>query len=166
MSKLDTYEQEIYRHIDEMIRLASDLSESVIRWKPSDSEWSVMETLCHVEEANVYWTNELLRVVKQPDTQWGRGMDHEGRLKAIANADERKPQDVIDGVNATRNNIRDTFKALKDDDLNIEAPHRNPKFGTRPMRFLVEHFLVEHLETHVNQIKRVLRQYESQGSNA
>jgi uncharacterized damage-inducible protein DinB len=154
MTSIISIEQQIHDSIDEILRLVEGKSDDVILWKPSADQWSIMEILCHVEEAMVYWVNELQSVIKQPENNWGRGLQHETRLKAIAEA----------GVEAAHQNVKQAFIAITEDNLNLQATHRNPKFGTKPMSFLVQHFMIEHLNTHANQIRRVLLQYENQSS--
>lgn len=159
MSELNQYAEQVVASLEQMADLVKGLPEEKVRWKPSAEEWSIMETLCHVEEAVNYWLDELERVVATPG-EWGRGLDHPQRLKAVAEADQRQIADVLAGIDKGKERVKEVFAGLKDEQLNIEAPHRNPKFGVKPMRFLVEHFLVEHMEIHVNQIKRVMGQYE------
>ncbi|WP_245934854.1 hypothetical protein [Paranoxybacillus vitaminiphilus] len=43
--------------------------------------------------------------------------------------------------------------------MSVEAPHRNPKFGVKPMTFLIEHFITEHLYNHGKQIERNISKY-------
>jgi hypothetical protein len=56
--------------------------------------------------------------------------------------------------------VQTTLSSLSEDDLNIESPSRNPRFGTKPMSFIVDHLLVEHLDTHLKQIRRNVQQYK------
>ncbi|MDA3129048.1 DinB family protein [Aliibacillus thermotolerans] len=144
---------------------ASKLSEEQIRWKPSDEEWSVMELLVHVEEFPLYFTNELLNVVEKDAEKWGRNMQHEGRLAAIAKADEREVEDVLEGLKKTADIAAERLSKVSEEDLQIEREHNFPKFGVKPMTFLVEHFLVEHLDTHQNQFNRILSQYNERHDN-
>jgi hypothetical protein len=164
MTSLITIERQIHDGIDEILRLVKGKSEEVILWKPDAEQWSIMEILCHVEEAMIYWVNELQSVIKQPENSWGRGLLDETRLKAIAEANVRKVQAAVAGVEAAHVKVKQAFIGITEDELNIEATHRNPKFGTKPMSFLVQHFIIEHLITHANQIRRVLLQYEDQSS--
>jgi hypothetical protein len=48
---------------------------------------------------------------------------------------------------------------MTDKDLEVESPHRLPKFGIKNMDFLVEHFISGHAEVHFKQMERALRQY-------
>jgi uncharacterized damage-inducible protein DinB len=162
MSKIQQYQEEMNQSIDEIIEKAKTLSEEVIRWKPSAEEWSIMEILCHVEEIIGYWTRELVRVIQAGGTEWGRGLQDEARLAAVRQADQRAVSDVIQGIEQARQFANEQFASLSDADLALEAPHRNPKFGIKPMTFLVEHFITEHLANHNKQIERNLKKYESQ----
>ncbi|RAK13344.1 DinB family protein [Anoxybacillus vitaminiphilus] len=98
MNKVKQYQEEMNRHIDEMVRKVEPLSEEMIRWKPSEDEWSIMEILCHVEEVIRYWVNELVRVIQAGGTEWGRGLQDEARLAAVRQADHRSIDDVMDGI--------------------------------------------------------------------
>ncbi|MBO8163495.1 MAG: DinB family protein [Brevibacillus sp.] len=149
----------IQETIDQIVSVSKELSEELIRWKPAEDKWSIMEVLCHVEEATPYWLNEIQQVVKNPGIEWGRGLQHEGRLAAVAQADQRSVQDVLQGIEHSKAKVQETLGSIREDDLQIESPSRNPRFGTKPMQFVVDHLLAEHLATHLNQIKRNIQQY-------
>jgi hypothetical protein len=83
-------------------------------------------------------------------------MDHEGRLAAVAQADHRKPDEVITEIKEGKKLVDAVLSELREEDLDVEAPHRNPKFGNRPVSFLLDHFMVEHIDRHIKQIDRIL----------
>ena len=151
--------EDIYRLTDDIIQLVEPLSEEQLRWKPADDVWSVMEILCHVEEIVPYWLQEIQGIVQSPGSQWGRNHLHEGRLAAVAKADQRTAADIQEGIRSTRQDVQFILGTLSPEDLAIEAPSRNPRWGTKPMSFIVDHLLVEHLESHLGQIKRNIEQY-------
>jgi hypothetical protein len=150
--------ESIHETINHIIQVTEVLPEETIRRKPSKDEWSIMEVICHIEEATPYWLNELQQAVISPGTEWGRGLQHEGRLAAVAQADQRNIQDVLARVGKSKDNVQDILGSFREDDLKVEAPSRNPRFGTKPLAFIVEHLLVEHLATHLKQIKRIIGQ--------
>ncbi|WP_318503144.1 hypothetical protein [Bacillus sp. T3] len=49
-----------------------------------------------------------------------------------------------------------TLTKLDEDFLKVEAPSRNPRFGMKPISFIVDHLLVEHVIKHYGQIQRNL----------
>lgn len=157
---VDTYKGEIENSINLLVNLVEGIPDNQLYWKPNEQEWSLMEVLAHVEEVVNYWIAELEQVISSPGSAWGRGMDAPARLEAVRNAPNRSFDDVKKGINKAKVYTDAAFDRIKEEDLNIVSPHRNPKFGIKPMRFLVDHFLVEHLEKHVTQVKRVQKQYK------
>ncbi|WP_134698610.1 DinB family protein [Ammoniphilus sp. YIM 78166] len=159
MSQIQKNIQSINRLIDDILVAVESLTEEQVRWKPSAEAWSVQEVLCHVEEAIPYWLGEIQRVVEAPGMEWGRGLQHEGRLEAVAKADQRLVSDVAEGIRKTKEEVERVLGGLTDEALAIEAPSRNPRFGTKALSFVVDHLLVEHLETHLRQINRNVGQF-------
>jgi hypothetical protein len=161
MGELQGVIQLIHQTTDEIIEISKGLPDPILRWKTSQEAWSIMEVLCHVEEATPYWLNELEQVIASPGIEWGRGLQYEGRLAAVAQADHRKLDLVLGELVESKQKVRSVLGAVKQEDLTIESPSRNPRFGIKPMSFIVDHLLVEHIEKHLNQIKRNLQQYEA-----
>jgi uncharacterized damage-inducible protein DinB len=140
----------------EIVELAQGLPESRYRWKPSEEAWSILQVLCHVDEATNYWLDELLAVVRRERAEWGRGIQDPARLAAVDHAHEQDYEEVLQRIRRTADRAERVLMGLQDDDLSVTAPHRNPKFGVKPMTFLLDHFVVEHLGKHVDQINRNL----------
>jgi hypothetical protein len=161
---VETYKVEIESSIIQLVDLVEGTPDNQLYWKPSEQEWSLIEVLAHVEEVVNYWVAELEQVISSPGTAWGRGMEAPARLEAVRNAPNRTLDDVKIGINKAKAYTVGAFERIKEEDLNIESPHRNPKFGIKSMRFLVDHFLVEHLEKHVVQVKRVQNQYKERST--
>ncbi|MED4582836.1 DinB family protein [Brevibacillus choshinensis] len=156
---------DIYRLIDEMIQLVQPISEEKLRWKPADDVWSVLEILCHVEEIIPYWLQEVQTIAESPGSEWGRTHLHEGRLAAVAKANQRTATQIQDGIIGTKKVVERILGNLSMEDLSIESPSRNPRWGTKPMSFVVKHLVVEHLENHLGQIKQTLEQYSVANPN-
>jgi hypothetical protein len=159
MSQIQKFIDDICRLTDDIIKLVQSLSEEELRWKPADDVWSVMEILCHVEEIIPYWLHEIQAVVQSPGSEWGRNHLHEGRLAAVAKAHQRTAADIQEGILGTKKVVQSILGNLSPEDLAVEAPSRNPRWGTKPMTFVVEHLLVDHLESHLGQIERNRGQY-------
>ncbi len=159
MGKIQEAIRSIHLTTDQMIELVEQLQGDLIYWKPSEEAWSIMEVLCHVEEATPYWLNEITQVVNTPELEWGRGLQHEGRLVAIAAASHRAVDDVLSGIRSTKEKVQIVLGSLREQDLAIESLSRNPRFGTKPLIFIIDHLLVEHLDKHLKQIQRNVDQY-------
>ncbi|MGJ9384405.1 DinB family protein [Salipaludibacillus sp. CF4.18] len=150
--------QSVHTSLDHIIQTAEGLKEETIRWKPSEEEWSIMQILCHLVEALQYWLDEIEHLLEFPDTEWGRGLQHEGRLMAVAESavERQSVQDVLKEIEAEKVSVEKVLSKLDEEKLNREAPSRNPRFGTKPLSFIVDHLLVEHASKHDGQIQRNL----------
>lgn len=159
MSLLKTYQNDMNKSIDGIVNMVEGLSEDEIYYKPSKEGWSIIEIIGHVEEVIPYWVNELVRVVEADGTEWGRGLQDEARLQAVAEAPSRNVTDILNGIKVAQQHANIKWETLKEEDLSLEAPHRNPKFGVKPMSFLVEHFITGHLANHEKQIAHNVSKY-------
>ncbi|MET3289207.1 UNVERIFIED_CONTAM: putative damage-inducible protein DinB [Brevibacillus sp. OAP136] len=156
---------DIFQLIDEIVQVVQPLSETELHRKVTDDVWSVMEILCHVEEIIPYWLHEIQYVVQSPQTEWGRNHLHEGRLAAVAKAKQRTKADIMLGIEVTKNVVNNVLGALNDEALTIEAPSRNPRWGTKPMSFVLNHLVVEHLQSHLGQINRTVANVNASNQN-
>src|SRR5438105_4295814 len=50
---------------------------------PAEDEWTIMQNLSHTVEFMPYWGNEIEKLVANPGQNFGRTMQHEGRLRAV-----------------------------------------------------------------------------------
>jgi uncharacterized damage-inducible protein DinB len=158
---LKTSIESIQNSVDRIVQAVAGLPDETLKWKPTSEAWSILEVLCHVEEAVPYWAAEIQRVVANPGIEWGRGHQNEARLAAvsIAASGQRSAKDVVAGIQEGAARTLAILKGLHDRDLSIESPSRNPRFGTKPMAFVLNHLLVAHLESHLGQICRSLEQF-------
>jgi uncharacterized damage-inducible protein DinB len=150
--------QSIHQSIDQMIQTAKGLPDDVLRWKPTEKEWSVMQILTHVVEAIPYWLDEIEQLIGTPGKDWGRGLQHEDRLAAVSQSkvNSTSLSAVLKELEKIKSQVEQTLNKLDGKKLWMEAPSRNPSFGTKPISFIVSHLLVEHASKHVGQIERNL----------
>lgn len=161
MSSLQESIESIQKSASGIVETVGNLPEQVIRWKPAPEVWSILEILCHVEEAVPYWADEIQRVAANPGIEWGRGHQNEARLAAVAASSQRKTKDLLAGIQKSAQKAVVLLAKLRDEDLRIESPSRNPRFGTKPMSFVLDHLLVAHLRGHLGQIQRNIEQFEA-----
>lgn len=150
--------QSIHQSLDKITQKAEGLSEEVIRWSPSEEEWSIMQILCHLVEAVPYWLNEIEQLQESPGKKWGRGLQDEQRLEAVqqSKVDGTSLSAVLNDLKELKAQVEQTLNKLDEEKLALEAPSRNPRFGTKPLSFIVDHLLVEHTAKHLGQIERNL----------
>jgi uncharacterized damage-inducible protein DinB len=148
----------IQKSLDQVIQKVKGLSDGVLRWNPSEEEWSSMQILCHITEAVPYWLDEIELLIDSPGKEWGRGLQQEERLTAVSKdrVDNTSLASVLHELEAVKTRVKQTLSKLDEEKLALEAPSRNPRFGTKPISFIVEHLLVEHTSKHLGQIERNL----------
>ncbi|NSL51400.1 DinB family protein [Calidifontibacillus erzurumensis] len=148
--------QSVQKSLDKIIETVENLSEDIIRKNPTPEEWSIMQIICHVAEAVPYWIGEIENIKAAPGTEWGRHFTHAGRLAAVTNTEARAVSDVVNELKALRPLVEEKLGGLDEATLAIESPSRNPNFGTKPISFIVDHLIVEHVSKHFGQIQRNL----------
>jgi hypothetical protein len=149
--------QAINNSIDAILNVSENLSEETIRWNPTNEEWSILQIISHLNEAVPYWLNEIDRVLAEPGAQWGRGLQDSARLAAVATPDELNVSEQFAEFKELKKKVAEGLGNLSEENLKAENPHRNfEKFGNKPISFMIEHFLEEHVEKHYSQVQRNL----------
>ncbi|PEA27557.1 hypothetical protein CN923_06905 [Bacillus cereus] len=150
--------ESVYESIDKIKTIVKPLPEEIIYWKPSVDEWSVMQIITHVAEAIPYWAKEISNIKLNHENLWGRGLTDEIRLQAVSeeNINNQSIEEVIQQLSSIPINIESVLSTLTDEELNIQAPSRNPRFNNKSIDFIVNHLIVEHTEKHYKQIERNL----------
>src|SRR3954466_9459850 len=87
--------QHIQQSLHDILNVTKNLSEETIRWKPSEEEWSILQVLSHLAEGIPYWLGEVERVVAEPGSSWGRGLQDPARLAAVTNTDQLSVTSVL-----------------------------------------------------------------------
>ena len=154
--------QSTQQSLETIITASQELSSEALIWKPAEDKWSVMEVLVHVDEAIPYWLDELNNLLEKPGTEWGRGLQDERRLAALATVGSRSLEEVLVSIKKAKEQIALVLGPITDDELKQESPSRNPRFGIKPLSFVIQHLLVDHAASHVRQIARNIEQYQAQ----
>lgn len=150
--------QAVEASIQEMVEIVKELSEDTIRWNPTPEEWSIMQITSHVVEAIPYWLEEINKINENPTGNWGRGLDHEGRLHAVSEdyLKTKSVDEVLEELEKVPEQVKAVVSPLTDEQLAVVAPANNPNFEGKEVQFIVDNLVVKHIEGHVGQIKRNL----------
>ncbi len=155
--EIGTSIQSVQQSIDHILETAANLPEETIRFKPAEDEWSIMQILSHLAEAIPYWLGEVETVIEVPGAEWGRGLQDPARLAAVTDTDKLAVEDVMKQVEELKYKVESSLGNLDEETLSKESPHRNfAKFGNKPVSYIVDHFIDEHVSGHYDQIKRNL----------
>jgi uncharacterized damage-inducible protein DinB len=148
----------VHESIDRIVETVKGLSEETLRWQPTKDEWSIMQIIAHIVEALPYWVGEIEQLVETPGKKWGRNHLHEPRLEAV------KPE-VVDAISVdtmlkeleqVKQTVQAGIEQLTPEQLAHEATSVNPNFGTKPLSFIIDHLIDQHVNKHEGQIQRNL----------
>lgn len=144
--------------IDEMVAIVRDLDEVTIRWNPTADEWSIMQIIVHVAEAIPFWLDDIEAIKKSPHDKWGRDLKHEGRLFAVSedNINNTTVEQAITDLEKIPTQVKETLENLSEEEAQIVAPCYNPNFDGKPVQFIIDKLVVNHVSGHLGQIKRNL----------
>lgn len=96
-----------------------------------------------------------------PDCEWGRDKTDPNRLAAVQNTAARYFADVEGNIRSSAREAVATLERLKESDLDVEAPCRNPRWGTEPASFIVDELLTNYY-CYTSKIVSVIRRNVSQ----
>jgi uncharacterized damage-inducible protein DinB len=151
---------------DEIVAEVRRLPAELINWIPAQGVWSVMDILCHIREFVPFWTGEILRIVRRPNETWGRDHTDTARIAAVSNTAACKLDDVLSDIRQAAQRSADSLRDLSDADFDIQATSKNPRWGVKPASFVVDDLVVHHVEKHLGQIRRNVRQFDEVRSKA
>ncbi|MFB7640720.1 DinB family protein [Peribacillus butanolivorans] len=149
--------QSFQQSIDHILETTANLSENTIRCNPTEEEWSIIQILSHIAEAIPYWLGEVETVVATPGSKWGRGLQDPARLAAVTDTEKLSVDEILKQVDELKYKVESGLGKLDEETLTKESPHRNfAKFGNKPVTYIVDHFIDDHVSGHYDQIKRNL----------
>ncbi|MDI7740998.1 DinB family protein [Lysinibacillus fusiformis] len=150
------------KSIQDIIKVLGETEDSVLYIKPSEKEWSGMQIVSHVLEAVDFWLADLEALLIVPGAKWGRNHEHVRRLAAV---DETvvsglQKDAAIAGLQGLVPKVEDALLKVKEEDLAKTAPSYNPNFDGKPLSFLVDHLIVQHVVGHYGQLVRHLEKVQ------
>ncbi len=153
---------EIRRSVDESYGRIMDLIETRLKkldhdrlyLPPAENEWSVMQSLAHIEEIMPYWANEIEKLVGKPGQKFGRVMTDEARLRAIAEHGDDELAQAETVLPASYARMKEVLAELTDADLTKTGVHS--KYGERPLEWFMREFVTDHLKNHITQLQECL----------
>lgn len=122
--------------------------------RPTEDGWTLAEILVHIAEAREFFTAETRKVLAQPGVRMGRTMDHPGRIRNVKEHGGDSKEVIHQRLSESYQTVLDTLGGLSEADLQVEGEHI--RYGPQAMAEFIQHFIVEHDETHVSQAREVV----------
>jgi uncharacterized damage-inducible protein DinB len=130
------------------------LDASKLYLSPAENEWTIMQSLSHIVEFMPYWAGEIEKLVAEPGSNFGRTPEDEGRLQGISEYEMDSLSKIHEALAGSYQRLDEVLRKLKDSDLELTGKH--VRYGEKPLNWLIEEFVTNHLSGHVEQIKRCL----------
>lgn len=144
------------KSISDIIKVLDKTKDSILYVKPSEKEWSAMQIVSHVLEAVDFWLLDLEALLIVPGAKWGRNHEHVRRLAAVDETVVSKltKEEVIQSLQNLVPRVEETLGKVREEDLVKTAPSYNPNFDGKPLSFLIDHLIVQHVVGHYDQLVR------------
>ncbi len=156
--KVEKIRRDAYDSYAELLRLIdgplASLDSEKLYHPSGEDEWTIMQNLAHILEIMPYWAGEIEKVVAAPGQNFGRTMQHAGRLQAIDEHGRDSLEQVKAALPASYTRLEEVLGNLKDSDLELTANHI--KFGEKTLDWFIGEFVTGHLRSHIEQIKAYL----------
>ena len=104
--------QTINDSIDAIVKNIENVSEKDIRWNPTEEEWSILQIVSHLNEAVPYWIGEVERVIAEPGSKWGRGLEDADRLAAVDNPDALNVEEQVSVLKGLKQQVADRLSKV------------------------------------------------------
>lgn len=135
--------------------LARQVTDERLRADPGDGEWTLAENLAHIGEFPRFFAREITAMVSAAgDVEVGRTHEHPERREAIAAAEGKSRNQLIEAVGTAIEEMAEAVGQVTDDDLHRAFTNR--KYGKEPLTAYLERYVLGHKAAHVDQLRRTL----------
>lgn len=119
----------------------------------AEERWEAGQVWAHLAEFPAFWLGQVRHVVARSDEQpvpFGRTKTDPDRLAAIERDRHADPRALLERVRIALAELTDEMRRLPADAWRVRGIHA--RLGEMSVERIVEHFLVEHLEEHADQL--------------
>ena len=117
-----------------------------------------MQNLAHIVEFMPYWAGEIEKLHAEPGCEFGRTHEDVGRLQGISEHEMDSLSSIKAALPGSYARLDGVLGRLKDSDLQLTGKH--VRYGEKPLDWLIDEFVTDHLIGHVEQIKVCLEVIE------
>lgn len=136
----------------------STLLSALLYRTPQENEWSIMQSLAHIQEFLPYWAGEVEKLVAHPGQNFGRTMQNEGRLEALRVHGHDTLIQLRAALPGSYARLDEMLDRLQESDLGLTGWHT--RYGERTLEWFINEFITEHLRSHLVQLRACLAALE------
>ena len=149
---LNDTRQALSKTHQELLSTLSGANDETLHRRAAEGTWSLAEVLAHVSDARRFFIREAVRVISSPGSRMGRTIQDPGRISAVKEHGTDSASALRDALNGSHAEVMSALDKMSDADLEIPGEH--VKFGRQTVGELIQHFIVEHEQKHVQQARR------------
>jgi hypothetical protein len=140
--------------VDELVHIIATAPTD--RWirRPGEGEWSAAEVCGHIIEMMPFWAEQARAVVQSPGLRFGRAEDDPRRLGGVSANAAVDRHETVEKLRAATRTACATIRSLPDGAWTTEG--LSITRGPMTVEAIISTLLVEHLQTHVDQVRRAL----------
>lgn len=142
---------------NDLLALLKGLDESTLYTRPAENEWTPAENLIHLAEAREFFTAETQKVLATPGTTMGRTISDHHRIQNVIEHGHDAPDLILSKLVASHEKLISLLERMNDEDLQVVGTH--VRYGQQTLGEFIEHFIVEHDQGHVRQIRSLLSSF-------
>jgi hypothetical protein len=129
-----------------------DIVDSTLLYVRHEPEgWTLAEVLVHIAEARIFFVDETAKVLETPGVAMGRTMADPARRRNVEENGQNPPELIRQKLLQSHQRVAELLGTLNDVQLALTGEH--VKYGTQTLGHFIEHFLVEHDQAHVRQVR-------------
>src|SRR6266702_7821089 len=116
--KIEAIRENVQNSDTELLQLIdgplTSIDASKLYQSPAENEWTIMQNLSHIVEFMPYWAGEIEKLVAAPGQNFGRTMQHEGRMRAVNEHVRDSLAQIKEALPGSYVRLEDVLGGLKD----------------------------------------------------
>lgn len=136
--------QLLERSRDDFSYLLNTFSNEKAQYRYAEDKWSVKDLVQHVIDAERVFAYRALRFARNDQTDLS-GFEQDDYV-AVARADDRTIEDLMDEFTVTRNSTISLFQFFKEEELARSGTASGSTFTVETMGYLISGHLLHHLK--------------------
>ena len=136
------------------LAILEQVDDAALYRRPIEQEWSVAENLVHISEARQFFAAEASKALTTPGARIGRTITDPDRIQTVFEHGHDPRASILQNLMASFEQVMQTLKLLRADDLDQEVQH--VKYGPQTLAAFLQHFIIEHDQTHASQVTALL----------
>ena len=145
---------DLQRSQQALLDMSERIDDATLYQRSTEQEWTMAENLVHIAEARQFFASEVQKALLTSGARVGRTITDHARVQNVLEHGYDSCDVITQKLVASYELVLQTLKPMHDDDLQKMVEHS--KYGPQTLGAFIEHFIVEHDQAHVQQVRKLL----------